>query len=215
MQRPRAPIEKSSSKSSRNNPISPAALPNEAATAGLHHGDEYAEPWIRLGSIARARGLAGDVVFDVHHSVIDTVQPGLVVKLVGRAGSMLTRVTRVRPLKDRIVVNVSDVGDRSDAEKWVGADVVVTRQDLGACQEGEYFHYELLGDEVVDEDGTVLGRVVDVVSSPANDVIVGRGASGEFLIPATIHAVLGVDRARKQIRVDPRALVYSDDKAPE
>lgn len=155
------------------------------------------------------------MVLDVHPSVIDIVQPGLAVKLVGKTGSMLAEITRVRPLKDRVVVNVSEVRDRSAAEKWTGADVVITRQDLGSCEEGEYFHDELLGSDVVDADGTVLGRVVDIVSSPANDVIVGHGTSGEFLIPSTIHAILSVDRVHKRIRVDPRALVYSDDKVPE
>jgi 16S rRNA processing protein RimM len=52
-----------------------------------------------------------------------------------------------------------------------GADLTVPRDALPPTAEGEYYAFQLVGVEVEEEGGRVLGRVVQVAPGVANDVL--------------------------------------------
>ena len=84
----------------------------------------------------------------------------------------------------------------ADAEKFIGASVLVKRENLPPLEEGEYYWFEIIGMEVVTDDGRVLGRVESILPSGSNDVYLVQGAEGEWLIPATEEVILRVDREK-------------------
>ena len=56
--------------------------------------------------------------------------------------------------------------------------------------------------QVMDEDGGILGEVVDILVTGANDVYVVRGQSGEeLLLPAIKSVILSMDRESKTMIV--------------
>jgi len=52
-----------------------------------------------------------------------------------------------------------------------GAELAVERGDLPPTREDEYYEFQLLGLEVEEEGGRVLGRVTAVHPGPANDAL--------------------------------------------
>jgi len=104
------------------------------------------------------------------------------------------------------------LGDRTAAEAWAGAAVLIDKAALPATGEDEYFDFELLGAAVFDSDGALIGTVREIVATGANDVLVAHGPCGEILIPATRVAIIDVDRVGQRIVVDARALVYQDER---
>ena len=52
-----------------------------------------------------------------------------------------------------------------------GATLAVPREALPPLGEDEYYSFQLVGLEVEEEGGRVLGRVKDVLDYPANDVL--------------------------------------------
>ena len=72
--------------------------------------------------------------------------------------------------------------------------------------------YEIVGLEVVTEDGKSLGRVSEVLSTGANDVYVVDGPSGETLIPAIASVVEAIDVAGGVLRITD-ALSLSDESS--
>jgi 16S rRNA processing protein RimM len=60
---------------------------------------------------------------------------------------------------------------RLDRQVARGAELTVPRGELPALEDDEYYVFELVGLEVVEEGGPVLGRVQDVQQYPANDVL--------------------------------------------
>ena len=72
--------------------------------------------------------------------------------------------------------------------------------------------YEIVGLEVVTEDGKSLGRVSEVLSTGANDVYVVDGPSGETLIPAIASVVEEIDVAGGVLRITD-ALSLSDESS--
>jgi 16S rRNA processing protein RimM len=68
--------------------------------------------------------------------------------------------------------------------------------------EGEYYHHQLIGLNVVSDDGRDLGLLVDILETGANDVYVVRAADGnEVLLPAIPPVILEVRLADRQMRV--------------
>lgn len=101
-----------------------------------------------------------------------------------------------------VVVQVSGITEREDALAWVGAEVVIDRNQLPKPEPGEYYWTDLVGLTVVTADGTELGVVERLMETGANDVLVVRG-DRERLIPfVTPDVVKDVDLASGRLTVD-------------
>jgi 16S rRNA processing protein RimM len=105
------------------------------------------------------------------------------------------RAARVRPRPNgkEALVKLAGLDTPEDAAARRGQLVRVALADAPPLPEGEYYHYQLLGIDVVDEAETFLGRLAQIIETGANDVYVVRGPAGEILLPAIEGVVLSVD----------------------
>ena len=79
-----------------------------------------------------------------------------------------------------------------------GALLEVERDDLPPTEEDEYYAFELVGLDVVEESGRALGTVKAVTPGVANDVLeVGDGV----LLPMVEDCVLEIDLEARRIVV--------------
>lgn len=94
--------------------------------------------------------------------------------------------------------------ERDGAQALQGAEVAVLREELGEAGEGSYFWVDLVGLEVVDEGGAVLGRVESLFETGETSVMVVRGSTPgrERMIPFVQDYVKAVDRGSSRITVD-------------
>jgi 16S rRNA processing protein RimM len=91
--------------------------------------------------------------------------------------------------------------DRSAAETLSKREVAVPRADLPATEDGQYYWTDLVGAQVLNREGAVLGSVESLLETGANDVLVVRGER-ERLIPFVEPVIVGVDLERASIVVD-------------
>ena len=82
------------------------------------------------------------------------------------------------------------------AEKLRGQLVQVPVEEAHPLPEDHYYWHQILDLEVVTDQGEHLGRIVDILDLPANDVYVVEGPYGEVLVPAIEDVVVEVDPAR-------------------
>jgi 16S rRNA processing protein RimM len=70
-------------------------------------------------------------------------------------------------------------------------------------QEGKHYPHQVLGMQVVDETGVIIGRLEEVLITGANDVYVVKQADkeDEILVPAIDSVILKVDSEKKVITV--------------
>lgn len=101
--------------------------------------------------------------------------------------------------KGFLLILLKDCSTRKQAQGWIGADVFVDKKDLPNLPEGEYYHFELKGLEVVTEGGQPLGVIEGVFSTGGNDVYVVRGPSGEILVPAIEDVVIKVEKGKRVV----------------
>lgn len=127
---------------------------------------------------------------------------------VGNEGSPPDTWRQVRLLKCRVhgdvlVVELDDLSDRDAAESVRGMLVGVPRAAMPAVGEDEYYWADLVGMQVVNTRDQLLGAVVGLIETSANDVLRVRNADGpERLLPFVASVVLDVDLEQRCIRVD-------------
>jgi 16S rRNA processing protein RimM len=89
---------------------------------------------------------------------------------------------------------------RLDREAVRGAPIEVERTSLPPTEEGEFYVFELVGLEVVEETGRSLGRVVSVSPGVANDALELEDGA---MLPLVEDCVRDVDLAARRILVAP------------
>jgi 16S rRNA processing protein RimM len=104
------------------------------------------------------------------------------------------------------VAKLAGCDTREAAEALRGAEVAVPRAALAPPEEGSLYQVDLIGLEVVDEDGSVLGRVDGFFDAGDTSVMVVAAVEGrERLIPFVPQFVKSVDRDAKRVVVDWKA----------
>lgn len=101
-----------------------------------------------------------------------------------------------------IVARLEGIDDRDEARRLIGAHIEVPRSRLAPTEEGTWYWFDLVGLDVVNEQGENLGRVADLMQTGANDVLVLEGGRRR-LIPFVHGAVVkSVDLDAGLVRVD-------------
>jgi 16S rRNA processing protein RimM len=87
--------------------------------------------------------------------------------------------------------------DERAVEPIRGAAVRIDHDQAAPLPEGEFYFWQLVGATVVDEAGTTLGLVDEIIQTGANDVyVLRRPDGGELLLPAIKEVILKVDTER-------------------
>jgi 16S rRNA processing protein RimM len=106
-----------------------------------------------------------------------------------------------RPHGKAFVVRLEGIGDRDAAVALGRPELWVDRQELPVLKKGEHYQGDLVGLEVVNLAGEVLGRLDHFLDLPANPVMVVVGERERWL-PAGPGCLLRVDRDAGRITVD-------------
>ncbi len=121
-----------------------------------------------------------------------------------------------------VIASIQGLEDRDAAEALRGGRVFVSRASFPTAMEGEYYWVDLIGLNVANRQGLVLGEVVGLMETGAHDVLrilppamasepaavaPTKGARKnadpeELLIPFVAAYVDGVDMAARRITVD-------------
>jgi 16S rRNA processing protein RimM len=151
---------------------------------------------LAVGRIARAFGIHGEVAVQTLTEVTDRYAPGAVFSL--EDGRTLT-VRAARPHQQRLLVTFVEIADRTEAERIRGQVLLVPAELAPTIDEEDRFWvHQVVGLEVVTEEGRSLGRIVEVQANPANDLWV---TDGGVLITAVREFVRDVDLALGRVTV--------------
>lgn len=106
-----------------------------------------------------------------------------------------------RPHKRGLLAGIEGIGDRNAAEALVGQTIAVDRKQLPEPGADCYYWVDLIGMAVYTGEGDYLGRLCQVIPTPAHDVYQVRQGDGERLIPAVGSVVRQVDIAAGRMTV--------------
>jgi 16S rRNA processing protein RimM len=102
-----------------------------------------------------------------------------------------------------VVAQLKGVTDRNDAEALIGWDIFIDYAKLPPAKHGEYYWSDLIGLQVENNEGVVLGVVDSLLETGANDVIIVQDKERQHAIPfVQPQVVLEIDLATRKMRVD-------------
>jgi len=81
-----------------------------------------------------------------------------------------------------IIAKLEHCDDRDQAADMVGQDIAIKQKQLASLDADEYYWADLIGLEVVNERQERLGKVLRLIETGANDVLVVTGQK-DILIP--------------------------------
>lgn len=148
-----------------------------------------------VGRVGRPHGVSGDVVVRPDTDNPDRFAVGA--RLFVASGGTLTVAAMRRPsgsLAGSLIVRFESVDTREGAERLRGAVLTVPLSERRPLGRDEFWPDELIGLKVVDENGTLLGRVEDVIEGAAQDRLAVDSVSGTVLeVPFVSELVTAVD----------------------
>ncbi len=149
---------------------------------------------IEIGRIVRSHGLDGRVKVRSYLETPEALQ-NLSELLVGRSVSEARRypLETVGIGKNYFILKLRGIDDRDAADGLRGAPVWMPAEKMGKLPEGEYYWREIIGLQVVTEEGRKLGRIEAVFPTGSNDVYVCRDEDREILLPAVGDVVRRID----------------------
>lgn len=162
---------------------------------------------ILLGYIVRAFGIKGGVVIKLLNEDSLTLSEGLEVTVSQKKSP--NKTLTIESVMDRGRVFFKEITDREVAESLRGAELLVDRDTLPALEDDEYYFSDMIGASIIDQNGAVIGRLVDFSSNNAQTLFEIETASGKRAsIPAVKPIVLKIDEKNQQITVDlPQGLL--------
>lgn len=176
---------------------SPSPLQNKTDSGS----PEVDEPdFLVVGKLGKPHGVHGEIVMDIYTDFPERLQPGMTL-FIGPDFEPLS-LAACRPHRRGMLVAFEGYQSREGVGELRNQLVYVPAADRPPLPEGEYYHHQLLGLQVIDESGRPLGWLDQILKTGANDVYLVRDQAGEErLIPATDEAVLDIDLEKKVIRV--------------
>ena len=103
-------------------------------------------------------------------------------------------ISGIRYHKNYVLLKIDNLNNINDILKYVGFNIYIKRIDLG-LKEDEYLYKDLINSEVIDDDNTKLGKVIEVLNG--NNILIKVKGSKEFLIPLIDNYISKFDLNKK------------------
>lgn len=148
---------------------------------------------VLIAEIGAASGVKGEVRIKLHSD--DPAALTAYGALQDAAGRSYT-ISKSRPVKTVFVCVLDGIHDRTAAEALTKTSLFISRDKLPAPDPDEFYHIDLVGLEVRQADGNLLGTISAVHDFGAGDILEVAPPDAEtIMIPFSLAAVPIVDIA--------------------
>ena len=148
------------------------------------------EDLIRVGVIINTFGVKGEVKIYPDIDYFDELKR---VFIDGKE----YKIEKLREQKEIIIAKFEGIDDINQIAHLKNSEVMIALEDRPELPEGKHYVGDLLGLEVITEDGQVLGTLDNIYNTGANDIY----EVGEILLPATDEVIKQIDMENKKIIV--------------
>ena len=160
------------------------------------------EDLLRVGVITSTHGIRGEV--KVFPTTDDPMRFKKLKKAVicGRRENVNVEIASVKFFKQYVILKFKEFDNINDIEQYVKKDLCVTRENAVKCEPGEYFICDLIGLDVITDEGEHIGKLTDVLGTGANNVYEVTADNGKtILIPVIDQCILDHNLEEKTVTV--------------
>jgi 16S rRNA processing protein RimM len=162
---------------------------------------EKGEPvYISIGKIRRPHGVKGEMLMQVDTDLPEKIRPDLEV-FVGTKKQPY-KIKGVRNTASALLISFQSITNPETAGLLRNQLVFIKVPEIRELPDGRYYQHEVIGMSVVDEQGSDIGVIMEILVTGANDVYVVKQDSGdEILLPAIKTVIRDIDIEKKRMIV--------------
>lgn len=157
---------------------------------------------VEVARLIKAHGIKGDLLAQ---SLTDVPELRFAPKMkLQLADQTPLTVVKCSQHSGKLLLHFAEISDRTAAEQVAG-NLVFAEVDPAELPptSGKYFDRQLIGLLVATKEGDVIGKVIDLLHLPAQDVLVVNSHGKEVLIPFVDPIVPVVDLVQGVLTIDP------------
>lgn len=154
---------------------------------------------IKIGQIVNTVGLKGEVKI---YSFAENLQRFENMNEIF-VEEELFKIEKSRIQKNTVVLKLEKINSVEIAESYRNKFLYIPEDALEELPEDSYYIKDLVGLDVYDKHGDMLGYVSDIIKGPGQDLYEIEGLDKTFLLPGVKEFILEIDIAKKRIVVDP------------
>jgi len=156
--------------------------------------------FLTIGKLQRTHGVKGEIVMEVLTDFPEKIIKGKDVFIGPR--HVEYQVRSVRSHGQKLLISFEGLNDCDEVSILRNQNVMIKTEDASQLPEGEYYHHEIIGMQVVEENGNPVGTVQEILVTGANDVyVVTQENGGEVLLPAIHDVIINIDKKNGRMTV--------------
>lgn len=164
------------------------------------NGGHNLEDYLRVGVISSTHGIKGEVKVYPTTDDVKRFKKLKSVVLDTKKELIPLTINSVKFFKQFVILSFEGYDNINLIEKYKGCDLLVTRENAVPLNKNEYFICDLIGCDVITDEGVEFGILKDVLITGANDVYVVKMMDGrECLLPVIDECILDVDIDNKKV----------------
>ena len=161
------------------------------------------EDFLKIGEITKPQGIHGEVKVKAY---VDDLSRFDFLKEV-YVDDRLFKVAKARVIAGDVYLFLNGVADRNSAELLRGKELFVSRENANPLNNGEFYIVDVLGSDVVLDDGQVIGKVTDITQANV-DIYTVVKANGKVLrFPLLKDLLISIDVNAKKVHLKAKRFI--------
>lgn len=153
---------------------------------------------IIIGKIGAAHGVRGDMkVYPLTDfpDRFNTIKKAYV-------DDQLIEIVSTRYQNNFVVMKVKGINSREEVARFTNKLLKIDRSDVPPLAEGEYYSFDIIGLQVINQDDEILGEITEILKTGSNDVYITKAKDGrQILLPALKKVVTEINLEEGFMRV--------------
>lgn len=160
------------------------------------------QEYFEIGQIVNTFGVKGEVKVNPFTDDIEQFERLKSILVVKNKQLLEIEIEKVRYHKNLVILKFKNIDDMNTAEKYKGSYLKIHRKDARKLPKGKYFIADIIGSDVITDDGKLLGKVDDIYNTGSNDIYVIKDELGkQILLPGIKDVILNVDIEKQIVTV--------------
>lgn len=159
--------------------------------------------FLAIGLLGKPHGVKGEINFHISSTQIKDIF-SLKSVFIGDIQEEYS-VNSIRKKGEHLIISFKGISTPESVAQFRNKIIYIKNKNAPVLQEDSYYYHQLIGIQVFNRQGQLLGKINEILKTGANDVYVITSLNPlakEILIPAIKSVILEVDINNKRMVVD-------------